>query len=82
MSDIPKDLKYAKSHEWARAEDDGTVTIGISDHAQGALGDLVFVEGPTVGKTIDAGAACWRIQAMSLSRVPAFTTMRNQRSSR
>ena len=64
MSDIPKDLKYAKSHEWARAEDDGTVTIGISDHAQGALGDLVFVEGPTVGKTIDAGAACAVVESV------------------
>ena len=57
MSDIPKDLKYAKSHEWARAEDDGTVTIGISDHAQGALGDLVFVETPGVGGKVGAGDA-------------------------
>lgn len=64
MSDIPKDLKFAKSHEWARAEDDGTVTIGISDHAQGALGDLVFVETPGVGKKVAAGDSCAVVESV------------------
>ncbi|PVZ10383.1 MULTISPECIES: glycine cleavage system protein GcvH [unclassified Pseudomonas] len=55
MSNIPADLRYAESHEWARLEADGTVTVGISDHAQEALGDVVFVELPEVGKLVDAG---------------------------
>jgi glycine cleavage system H protein len=57
MNDIPGDLKFLKSHEWARVEDDGTVTVGISDHAQSQLGDLVYVELPAVGDNLDAGAA-------------------------
>ena len=55
MSNIPDNLRYAKSHEWVREEDDGTVTVGISDHAQDLLGDLVFVELPEVGRTLEAG---------------------------
>jgi len=55
MSEIPGDLKFLKSHEWARLEDNGTVTVGISDHAQSALGDLVYVELPAVGDVIEAG---------------------------
>ncbi len=55
MSNTPSELKYASSHEWARLEDDGTVTVGISDHAQEALGDVVFVECPEVGSTLAAG---------------------------
>ncbi|GHU03588.1 glycine cleavage system H protein 2 [Betaproteobacteria bacterium] len=51
---IPADLKYTKSHEWVRVEADGTVTIGITDHAQELLGDLVFVELPEVGKELAA----------------------------
>ncbi|MEH6590340.1 MAG: glycine cleavage system protein GcvH [Halioglobus sp.] len=54
MSQTPSELKYASSHEWARLEEDGTVTIGISDHAQDALGDVVFVELPEVGDTFAA----------------------------
>ena len=54
MSEIPGDLKFLSSHEWARIEDDGTVTVGISDHAQDLLGDIVFVELPEVGKTVVA----------------------------
>ena len=50
MSNVPADLRYLKSHEWARLEADGTITIGISDHAQQALGDLVFVEVPEAGR--------------------------------
>ncbi|HAN68921.1 MULTISPECIES: glycine cleavage system protein GcvH [Haliea] len=55
MSMTPSELKYASSHEWARLEEDGTVTIGISDHAQEALGDVVFVEVPGVGDRLAAG---------------------------
>ena len=55
MSEIPGDLKFLKSHEWARAEGNGRVTVGISDHAQGLLGDLVYVELPAVGDSVQAG---------------------------
>jgi len=55
MSQTPSELKYASSHEWARLEEDGTVTIGITDHAQEALGDVVFVELPEVGDRLAAG---------------------------
>ena len=54
MSHTPSELKYASSHEWARLEEDGTVTVGITDHAQDALGDVVFVELPEVGITLAA----------------------------
>jgi glycine cleavage system H protein len=54
MSDLPGDLLYTDDHEWLRREDDGSVTIGISDHAQAALGDLVYVELPEVGLDVDA----------------------------
>jgi glycine cleavage system H protein len=52
---IPAELKYTASHEWARLESDGTITVGITEYAQDALGDIVFVELPTVGKTYSAG---------------------------
>ncbi|MCK7592158.1 glycine cleavage system protein GcvH [Pseudomarimonas salicorniae] len=55
MKEIPGDLKFLKSHEWARLEDGGRVTVGISDHAQNALGDLVYVELPDVGDQVEAG---------------------------
>lgn len=55
MSNIPSDLRYASSHEWVRPEGDGVFTIGISDHAQELLGDMVFVELPDVGSTVNAG---------------------------
>ena len=54
MSEIPGDLKFLSSHEWARVELDGTITIGISDYAQDLLGDIVFVELPEVGQSVDA----------------------------
>lgn len=57
MSEIPGDLKFLKSHEWARVEEDGTVTVGISDRAQELLGDLVYVELPEVGAVAKAGEA-------------------------
>jgi glycine cleavage system H protein len=56
MSEIPTELRYASSHEWARLEEDGTITVGISDHAQEALGDVVYVEHPEIGQTVNAGA--------------------------
>ena len=55
MSEIRSELKYLSSHEWARVEEDGTVTIGITDHAQDSLGDVVYVETPEVGSTVSAG---------------------------
>ena len=55
MSQTPSELKYASSHEWARLEENGTVTVGITDHAQDALGDVVFVELPEMGATLAAG---------------------------
>lgn len=55
MSEIPSDLRYAASHEWARLEADGSVTVGISDHAQQALGDVVYVELPDIGRQLEAG---------------------------
>ncbi len=55
MSELRSELKYLASHEWARVEEDGTVTIGITDHAQDSLGDVVYVESPEVGSTVNAG---------------------------
>lgn len=55
MSNIPAELKYVDSHEWLRKEDDGTITIGITDFAQAALGDVVFVELPEVDDEVEAG---------------------------
>lgn len=55
MSEIPADLHYTSSHEWVRLEDDGTAVIGITDHAQSAMGDLVYVETPEVGAVVSAG---------------------------
>ncbi|MFA5631905.1 MAG: glycine cleavage system protein GcvH [Porticoccaceae bacterium] len=55
MSEVPKELRYLETHEWVRNEGDGTVTIGITDHAQDALGDVVFVELPEVGSELAAG---------------------------
>lgn len=64
MSEIPGDLKFLKSHEWARVEGDGKITVGISDHAQGLLGDLVYVELPGVGDRIEAGNACAVVESV------------------
>lgn len=55
MSNIPADLRYAKSHEWLRVESDGTATIGITDYAQNSLGDITYVQVPKVGATLKAG---------------------------
>lgn len=64
MSDIPADLRFAESHEWARLEADGTVTVGISDHAQEALGDVVFVELAEVGKVFAAGETAGVVESV------------------
>ena len=69
MSNTPAELKYASSHEWARLEEDGTVTVGITDHAQEALGDVVFVETPEVG-TVLAAAPFLGGQSVSTFGVP------------
>lgn len=64
MSQIPQDLKYTKAHEWARLEADGSVTVGITDHAQEQLGDLVFVELPQVGAKVTAGKDCAVVESV------------------
>ncbi|GMU48845.1 MAG: glycine cleavage system H protein [Candidatus Desulfobacillus denitrificans] len=61
---VPADLKYAKSHEWARLASDGLVTVGISDHAQEALGDIVFLELPAVGRKVKAGEECAVVESV------------------
>lgn len=64
MSEIPGDLKFLKSHEWARIEDGGQVTVGISEHAQSLLGDLVYVELPAVGDAVTVGAAAAVVESV------------------
>lgn len=64
MSNIPADLRYAASHEWSRQEADGTITVGITDHAQDLLGDVVFVELPEVGRTVSAGEECAVVESV------------------
>ena len=64
MSEIPGDLKVLKSHEWARVEGSGRITVGISDHAQGLLGDLVYVELPQVGDRVEAGTAAAVVESV------------------
>jgi glycine cleavage system H protein len=61
---VPSNLKYTESHEWIRTEPDGSLTIGITDHAQEALGDLVFIELPAVGRKVKAGEACAVVESV------------------
>lgn len=61
---LPADLKYTASHEWVRLEGDGTATVGITDHAQAALGDLVFIELPKPGRSVKAGEACAVVESV------------------
>jgi glycine cleavage system H protein len=61
---IPADLKYSKSHEWARLEADGSVTVGITHHAQELLGDMVFVENPVVGRKLGQGEECAVVESV------------------
>ena len=63
-NDVPTELKYTKSHEWVRLDDDGIATIGITDHAQEMLGDLVFVELPEVGTELGAGVECAVVESV------------------
>jgi glycine cleavage system H protein len=63
-NDVPTELKYTKSHEWVRVDDGGIATIGITDHAQELLGDLVFVELPEVGASLGAGAECAVVESV------------------
>ena len=64
MSQIPADLKYTKTHEWARLNPDGSVTVGITDHAQTQLGDMVFVELPELGRKVSAGEECAVVESV------------------
>lgn len=64
MSNVPGDLKYTKTHEWIRKEDDGSLTVGITEHAQESLGDLVFVEAPEAGDRVEAGEACAVVESV------------------
>ncbi len=61
---IPSNLRYTKSHEWVRLEDDGTATIGITQHAQELLGDMVFVETPDVGRKLNQGEECAVVESV------------------
>jgi glycine cleavage system H protein len=63
-STIPAELRYTQSHEWVRKNPDGTLTIGITDHAQHALGDLVFAETPETGRSVTAGEACAVVESV------------------
>lgn len=64
MSNVPSDLKYTKSHEWVKDNGDGTVTVGITDHAQELLGDMVFVEVPEAGRELAAGEDCAVVESV------------------
>ncbi|MEX3956141.1 glycine cleavage system protein GcvH [Trinickia sp. EG282A] len=64
MSNVPADLKYTDEHEWLRTEADGTITVGITDHAQSTLGDIVFLELPEVGKTVTVGDAVGVVESV------------------
>ncbi len=64
MSEIPSDYRYASTHEWARLEEDGTVTVGITDHAQDALGDVVFVELPEEGQQVTSGSEAGVVESV------------------
>ncbi len=64
MSEIPAELRYTSDHEWVREEDDGSLTVGITAHAQEALGDLVFVELPDEGRLSEAGEACAVVESV------------------
>lgn len=64
MSEVPSELRYAATHEWVRQEEDGTLTVGITDHAQEALGDLVFVETPAVDGVVQAGEGCAVVESV------------------
>ena len=64
MSNVPADLKYARTHEWVRREEDGSLTVGITEHAQELLGDMVYIEVPEVGDQVQAGDACAVVESV------------------
>jgi len=64
MNNIPQELKYTKTHEWIRKEEDGTYTIGVTDHAQSLLGDMVFIELPEIGDEFEAGENCGVVESV------------------
>ncbi|OGI41024.1 MAG: glycine cleavage system protein H [Candidatus Muproteobacteria bacterium RBG_16_64_10] len=64
MSNAPKELKYTKSHEWVKVEADGTLTVGITDHAQGLMGDMVYVELPEAGRKVEANKECAVVESV------------------
>ncbi|WP_432482069.1 glycine cleavage system protein GcvH [Kineococcus esterisolvens] len=71
-SSVPEDLRYTAEHEWVRVEEGGTVRVGITDHAQDALGDVVYVSLPAVGESVAAGAACGEVESTkSVSEITA-----------
>ena len=79
MSEIPSNLKYTRDHEWLREEEDGSVVVGITDHAQDSLGELVFVELPTVDTRFDAGDPCAVVESVKAASdvyAPAAGTVR------
>src|SRR4030067_341571 len=86
MSKTPSDLRYTKSHEWVKKEADGSVTVGITDHAQGLLGDMVFVELPKVGTKVAAGKECGVVESVKAASdvyapIAGESTAGNQRVS-
>ena len=64
MSEVPENLKYSSEHEWVRLEDDGSIVVGITDHAQAALGELVYVESPESGQSFNKGDACIVVESV------------------
>ncbi len=64
MNNVPTELRYASTHEWARQDEDGTIVVGISDHAQGSLGDLVFVETPEIDSAVSSGDPCAVVESV------------------
>ena len=72
MSNVPADLRYTSEHEWVRVEADGTVRVGITDHAQDALGDVVYVSLPAEGESVSAGGSCGEVESTkSVSEITA-----------
>ena len=70
MSNVPAELKYSKEHEWLRKEADGSYTVGITEHAQELLGDMVFVDLPEVGATVSAGDDCAVAESVKAASPP------------
>ena len=70
MSNVPAELKYTKTHEWVRSEGDGTVTVGITEHAQDLLGDMVFVELPEVGRSLKSDQDCAVVESVKAASAP------------